>query len=119
MRNDPRRLAVLLVLLTGALSARGEGATGSEVARAMVEIRSQTGLCSVVLNDRQRLDLPLPTPEGPARGNFFALAPGRHRIVVKSFFTWHDRFVDVGPGELLEIQVEPRSFAVTTRKDGC
>jgi hypothetical protein len=118
MRKLLGRLAMLLVLMTGVVAARAEDTKSTSGARVMVEIISQTGLCSVVVDDLHRIDLPLPTMEGPASGTFPALTPGRHRIVVKGFFTWHDRFVDVGPGEVLEIHVEPGSLSLKTRS-GC
>jgi len=122
MRNVKRLPVVLLVLLSGVLAAwAANPAKPSQVEpthTGALEIFSNTGNCTVIVDGGQKIQLSLPSADGSAQGIVSSLAPGRHHIQVKSFFVWHDRYLDVGPGELLEIRVEPHSFSITTRK-GC
>jgi hypothetical protein len=117
----PARLVLFVILgWTAAWAARPAAPAQAEpVHSGRLEIFSHTGNCTVIVDGGQKVTLSLPNADGSAQGIVSSLAPGRHHILVKSFFTWHDGYVDVGSGELLEIHVEPHSFGVTSRKNGC
>lgn len=112
-------VVLLLATLLGGRPGLAAGPTRVEPARTGdVEILSNTGSCTIILDGGKQVVLSCPRPDGPAQGRFTNVTPGRHHIQVKSFFVWHDSTIDVEAGEVLEIRVEPRSFRITTR-DGC
>lgn len=76
---------------------------------------SEEGMCTVHLDGRERLELPMSGIDELASGTIFDLLPGRYLLKIEGFDVWYEGPLDVGSGEEIKVRTEPGRFEILAR----
>lgn len=78
-------------------------------------VLSEEGMCTVTLDGRERLELPMSGIDEMATGTVFDLLPGRYLLKIEGFDVWYEGPLDVGSGEEIKVRTEPGRFEILAR----
>ena len=88
----------------------------AEIPAARLIISSNSGMCNISIDDRERAVMPLPNVDGKARCTIEDLASGTYNIRVSGETIWYEGLLSVNAGEEIYISTDPGQFRILQRE---